>query len=191
MRTFRRRLPVELLALGTGLFLASLSPAEAAYSIPRWTSDSGGTSGSQGGPYAVAGTIGQVDAGTQSSTSYTVTGGFWGGTAGAVTGIRDPGNGGPAEPVAVTRVFAPAPNPVHAATHIAFELAEPREVSVTLFDVSGRQVRSLLRGPLPEGRYDLEWDARDATGSRVPSGVYFLLVRLGHTSDSRRLVVIR
>jgi len=192
MRTPRRRSPLELLAaLAAGLLLAPLSPAEGAFSIPRWTSDSGGTSGAQGGNYTVAGTIGQVDAGTQSSTSYSVTGGFWRGTAGAVIGIHDPDDGNPIGPVTVTRLLAPAPNPVRAATRIAFELAEPRDVAVTIFDVRGSGVRSLHHGPLPAGRYDLEWDARDQTGNRVSSGVYFLLVRLGRTSDSRRLVVIR
>lgn len=192
MRTFRRRSPLELLAaLAAGLLFAPLSPAEGAFSIPRWTSDSGGTSGAQGGSYAVVGTIGQVDAGTQSSASYSVTGGFWGGTAGAVTGIHDPGDGNPIEPIMVTRLLAPAPNPLRAWTRISFELAEPRDVAITIFDVRGGKVRSLHHGPLPAGRYDLEWDARDQTGNRVASGVYFLFVRLGRTSDSRRLVVIR
>jgi hypothetical protein len=53
------------------------------YAISWWTVDGGGvTSPSTGGPYALAGTIGQPDAGTQNGGQYALAGGFWAGLSG-------------------------------------------------------------------------------------------------------------
>jgi hypothetical protein len=57
------------------LVAAPDSPS-AVYSIPWWTVDGGGGN-SQGGPYALGGTVGQADAQTSSGGVYALTGGFW------------------------------------------------------------------------------------------------------------------
>jgi hypothetical protein len=63
------------LIAATTLVAAPDSPAEA-YSISWWTIDGGGGN-SQGGPYALGGTVGQADAQTSSGGAYLLTGGFW------------------------------------------------------------------------------------------------------------------
>lgn len=61
-----------LLALTAGVVLAQ----NGGYELNWWTIDGGGVT-SQGGEYALSGTIGQPDAGTVSGGGYRVTGGFW------------------------------------------------------------------------------------------------------------------
>lgn len=50
------------------------------YTIDWYTIDGGGTSFSTGGPYSLGGTIGQPDAGLMGGGSFTLVGGFWGGS---------------------------------------------------------------------------------------------------------------
>ena len=62
---------------------AQLAPAGGGgFEISWYTMDSGGATFSTGGSYSLGGTIGQVDAGTLSSGSFTLNGGFWPGASG-------------------------------------------------------------------------------------------------------------
>jgi hypothetical protein len=69
-------------ALLGGLLLASIVLASGvqSYAISWWTIDGGGATVSTGGGYSLDGTVGQPDAGVLVSGSYTLAGGFWGGT---------------------------------------------------------------------------------------------------------------
>lgn len=60
------------------------------------------------------------------------------------------------------------PNPFNPATEITVALPEASTVSLVVYDVLGREVRSLLSGTLSEGYYSVSFD-----GARLPSGVYF------------------
>jgi len=60
------------------------------------------------------------------------------------------------------------PNPFNARTAISFELPEPAEVELTVFDITGRAVESLVNGHLSFGMHEYVWDAEGMT-----SGVYF------------------
>ncbi len=83
------------------------------------------------------------------------------------------------------------PNPAVEDVSISFSLGLPCPVSVDLFDVSGRHVRSLGSGNLERaGQHDVSWDLRDEQGKRVPSGVYFWRVSTGDASLLQKLVVL-
>jgi hypothetical protein len=80
------------------------------------------------------------------------------------------------------------PNPFAMATEIAFDLPRPAHAILSIHDVSGRTVRTLLDGTVTGGRHAVNWDARDGTGRRAASGIYFsrLQVReVGQTSVLR------
>ena len=76
---------------------------------------------------------------------------------------------------------------------IAFEASgEPAGKSLSIFDVSGRLIRSYRIGDEPWGRRVVSWDLRDTEGRRVKSGVYFCLVRAADgTLTSGKIVVTR
>jgi hypothetical protein len=58
------------------------------------------------------------------------------------------------------------PNPFNAQTRIAFDLARAGEVTLEVFDITGRLVRRLVDGSIAEGTHEISLDARD-----LPSGV--------------------
>jgi hypothetical protein len=84
-----------------------------------------------------------------------------------------------------------APNPTPAATEILLAAPEAAEVSLALFDATGRCVRELAPRGASNGALCLAWDGRDAAGRRLPSGVYYLRARQGATEAIRAVLLTR
>jgi subtilisin-like proprotein convertase family protein len=85
-----------------------------------------------------------------------------------------------------------APNPFNPATTIAFEVpADAGVVTLSIFDVSGRKVRTLAQESLAPGRYQRVWQGRDDTGRQVSSGVYFYRLTGSGFTETRKMVVIQ
>ena len=80
----KRKLVFSFILIAILFTAASVTFAyQAGYSLPWWTSDSGGGT-SSGGNYSLSGTIGQPDAGPLSGGNYRLEGGFWGGLGAVV-----------------------------------------------------------------------------------------------------------
>ena len=83
------------------------------------------------------------------------------------------------------------PNPFSPATEIRFGLPEQGHVSLTVYDVSGRVVRTLLDARMPAGYGRVVWDGTDGRGASVSPGVYFYLLKADGKSVTRRMVFVR
>ena len=107
------------------------------------------------------------------------------------TAIDDPD----APPPGVFALNAIYPNPAVPPTTLAFEVATPSEVTLTLYDVLGRKVRTLVTGRKNAGTHTVVWDGVDQAGQRVASGLYvarFTARNPGGTfTQSRQVVVVR
>jgi hypothetical protein len=90
-----------------------------------------------------------------------------------------------------TRLIGNQPNPFHPLTTIAYEIARAGRVDLRIFDVAGREVRSLAEGMRPAGRYATRWDGRNAAGALAPSGVYFYRLTVNGVEETRRMVLAR
>ena len=62
---------------------------------------------------------------------------------------------------------------------------------VSIFDLSGRKVRTLVHGEFAAGHETMTWDGRDRTGRPVSSGVYYIRSVTANKSASLKLVVVR
>jgi hypothetical protein len=180
--------PLVTLTLASSLMMLAGRPNRAeAYDPITWsTVDNGGAVGSTGGGYRLSGTIGQHDAGTLAGGGFVLRGGFWRGGSSPTTGI-EPRSQAPLE----FRFRTPAPNPVHSRARLSFDLPSPARARLRVFDLSGRLVRTTDWGPLPAGRHDRVWDARDAEGRPLPGGVYFMSLEAGQDVARRRVLVLR
>jgi subtilisin family serine protease len=91
--------------------------------------------------------------------------------------------------------YKPAPNPFSAHSTIRFDLPSAGEsgwpVSVALYNVAGRKIRTLVDGNLPGGRYSYQWDGRDNSGVKLAAGVYFLQIKAGPNEAKDRIVFMR
>ncbi len=104
------------------------------------------------------------------------------------TGVAQGPATGPAATIGTLRA---APNPATNGTAISFQLAGRSKASLTVYDVAGRKVRTLLRGELQSGRHSIRWDGKNETGAAVGSGVYFVSLNAGGAAQRLRLVVVR
>jgi hypothetical protein len=95
-----------------------------------------------------------------------------------------PDGGGPPARVGL----ANNPNPARGATDIRFDLAAEESVELTIYDVSGRAVRSLSKGNLSAGPHTFHWDGLDAAGRQVAAGVYLARLKGTHTQATHSLV---
>jgi hypothetical protein len=83
------------------------------------------------------------------------------------------------------------PNPFNPSTQIVYQLAENGRVTLGVYDVSGRLVRTLVDGLQPAGAYSVTWDGRDDDGRLSSTGVYFCKLTAGKFSQTRRMVLLK
>lgn len=83
------------------------------------------------------------------------------------------------------------PNPFNPETKIDFELPEMERVIIKIFDVLGREVRTLVDERKQAGYHTVTWDARDNFGSKVGSGVYYYRIVAGKFSETRKMLLLK
>jgi len=106
-------------------------------------------------------------------------------------GIEEPRERAPGRQPRTSDLFPGAPNPFSESTRITFSLATPGEVSLLIYDVSGKKVRTLLRGPRDAAKHELSWDGRDDRGNGVGSGVYVCKLTAGGSTKTKKMVLLR
>ncbi|KAA0231751.1 T9SS C-terminal target domain-containing protein [candidate division KSB1 bacterium] len=83
------------------------------------------------------------------------------------------------------------PNPFNPSTTISFQLPVIGEVLLSIFNTNGQLVKKLAAGEMGPGRHNLVWDATDARGQRVASGVYLYVLKAGEFVAQRKLVLMK
>lgn len=91
----------------------------------------------------------------------------------------------------VTRFLGATPNPFGPLTTLSFGLAEAGPVRVTVYDVSGRVVRTLVNATRREGVHRLGWDGRDRSGNPVGAGIYYVHFEAAGVRQTETLVRTR
>ena len=90
----------------------------------------------------------------------------------------------------VTPGLSSYPNPFKTDTHITFNVAKSSKTSLAIYNIRGQLVQRLAQGQLPEGKHVYTWNARNAQGQRVASGVYFVRLEQGTRRETRKIVLI-
>lgn len=88
-------------------------------------------------------------------------------------------------------LHASVPNPAFSRALLRFELPRSARAELTVFDVRGRRVRTLVQGTLTPGPHEFTWDGRDGEGHAQPAGVYFYRLTTPEQSATRRLTLLR
>jgi hypothetical protein len=95
----------------------------------------------------------------------------------------------PAAPSAFV-LAAPFPNPTNGRSQIFFDLPSQVSVRLTVQDVMGRRIASLVDRVMPAGRHQAEWSGRDASG-RLSPGLYFVRLEVPGHRFTKTLAIIR
>jgi YVTN family beta-propeller protein len=83
------------------------------------------------------------------------------------------------------------PNPFNPVTTIRFTVPEDSDVNLTVYDVAGRRVKTLVNGHRKADFYRVIWEGTNNNGSRVASGVYFYRLTAGKNMMSTKMVLLR
>ncbi len=78
------------------------------------------------------------------------------------------------------------PNPFNPSTVIKYEIPDAGFVTLKVFDVLGKEVKTLIEGYKTEGRYEIEFDA-----TNLPSGIYFYQLRAGNFNQTKKMVLMK
>ncbi len=120
------------------------------------------------GTYAAAGTIGQGVIGRSVGVTYAASAGFWGDGA-VILDVEGPVAERMPVEYALRQNF---PNPFNPGTTIQYELSEPSQVRLSVYDVLGREVSVLVNEGMEAGRHTVRLD-----GTGLSSGVYLYRVQ--------------
>ncbi|TES93431.1 MAG: T9SS type A sorting domain-containing protein [Candidatus Cloacimonadota bacterium] len=82
------------------------------------------------------------------------------------------------------------PNPARGVASIRFTLPRKAEISIDVYDVSGRKVSTVAYGRFESGKHDILWNRKNEKGVRVPQGVYFIRLRTGRAEAHGKLILI-
>ncbi len=103
------------------------------------------------------------------------------------TAIAQPAGALPGQP-ALSQNY---PNPFNTQTLIRYDVAASGDLRLVVYDLAGQVVRRLVDGQVAAGSYVVPWDACDAKGRAVASGVYLYRLTTGGRNLVRRLAVVR
>ena len=147
-------------------------------------------------------TMGPLDFETKSSYSMTVTVSDNNGSSDSIAvtiNVTDIAGAAPSvetSPVIPenTELLTNYPNPFNPETWIPYQLAEPAEVTLTIYDVRGVVVRRLELGHQAADFYHsrsraIHWDGRNGVGEKVASGLYFYTLKAGDFTATRKLLI--
>ena len=88
-------------------------------------------------------------------------------------------------------LFPNFPNPFNPMTTIRYEIADTAPVTMVVYNVQGRRVRTLVNEVKNAGRYEIVWDGRDDDGVPVGSGIYMNRVQMGSSSFTKKMILVK
>jgi enterochelin esterase-like enzyme len=88
-------------------------------------------------------------------------------------------------------LYETAPNPFRTHATIRYAIPTNTQVSINVYDVNGRVVKSICKGKMPAGDHHVRWYGEDESGRKVASGVYFIRYHAGDYEATEKVLLIR
>jgi flagellar hook assembly protein FlgD len=83
------------------------------------------------------------------------------------------------------------PNPFNESTIINFTILNADNVELSIYNVLGQKITTLIDNYLPKGKYAVSWDGTDAFGNKKPSGVYLYQLKGVYFKDVRKMLILK
>lgn len=134
---------------------------------------------------------------TKSGQSVTVTTSDTTATSGSITGevnwslLENNGTTGISDTKAQASTLSMgqnSPNPFSSQTTINYKVEEAGAINLTIYDISGRRIKTLVKARKPAGTYHVLWDGRNELGAKVKSGFY--ISRLSSDNETRTIKML-
>ena len=95
----------------------------------------------------------------------------------------------------VTELTGNYPNPFNPTTKVNFSLKADSKVSLSIYNVRGQRVKTLVAGNMQAGYHSIVWDGRDDNGKSVSSGVYFsgfdAADKIGDYTSVKKMILLK
>jgi hypothetical protein len=95
------------------------------------------------------------------------------------------------QPVTSYQLEQNYPNPFNPSTTIRFNVLEAGTVQLSIYNLQGQLVRTLVSGQMNPGRHAITWNGRDNAGKVVPSGVYLYKLRVNGFEETRKMTLMK
>ena len=83
------------------------------------------------------------------------------------------------------------PNPFNPTTQIRYDLPKENIVTITIYDVLGRKIRSLMNNIQAAGYHSVRWDAKNDMGEGVAAGMYIYIIKAGEFRATKKMVLLK
>lgn len=83
------------------------------------------------------------------------------------------------------------PNPFNPSTTINFDIPNPSEVQIKIFDSNGQKIRDLVNDYRETGNYKVTWDGKDNFGKTVVTGSYFYQIQSGNLVQAKKMIFLK
>ena len=83
------------------------------------------------------------------------------------------------------------PNPFNPSTTIGYSVPANSHVRLTIYNIRGQTIATLVDGVKPQGRYEETWNGTNEVGSQVASGVYFYRLETNQNTETKKMVLLK
>jgi predicted CXXCH cytochrome family protein len=83
------------------------------------------------------------------------------------------------------------PNPFNPNTKFKISIAKGGDVKIIVYDITGKEITSLVNSFLTPGIYSVDWNSTNSSGNSVSSGVYFYRIVAGNFTDVKKMVIVK
>ena len=83
------------------------------------------------------------------------------------------------------------PNPFNPVTTLRYDLPEDAMVNITIYNMMGRQVKTLINDQQTAGYRSTQWNATNNAGSPVSAGIYLYMIQAGDFRQTKKMVLLK
>lgn len=83
------------------------------------------------------------------------------------------------------------PNPFNPVTTISYQLPEDCDVELTIYNIKGQLVKTLVNEIKPPGEHSIIWNGRDDSDKSVSSGIYFYKLKSDNFEKTRKMILLK
>jgi len=88
-------------------------------------------------------------------------------------------------------LYNPYPNPFNPVTTLRYDLPEDALVNITIYDMMGRIVKTLINDQQTAGYRSIQWNATNNAGSPVSAGIYLYMIQAGDFRQTKKMVLLK
>ena len=89
------------------------------------------------------------------------------------------------------KLYQNYPNPFNPTTVIQYDVPDPSQITLTVYDLSGREINQLVNETQSPGLKTIVWDGKDFMGNRMGAGIYIYQLKSGNYIDSKKMLFVK